>query len=216
MGEKTPGETTTKPRLVSSNFNEKRTEIVFKETEMKKTFLILLISLSLVCCNKAVKHAQILEVYQHNLEVQSEITELFNERNIPLQIISNEARLNKYNIDKTKFRLVDSLTNNLKQKLISNIAKINSQQKSTEDKTFNNATLKYCRTIQDFEISVKSFFESVKDSIKNNEKEISLVTKRKAGEVVSAIDAWNIAKVAYENNNSITQKEINTAENLFK
>lgn len=183
---------------------------------MKKTFLILLISLSLICCNQAVKRTQILEVYQHNLEVQNEITELFNERNVPLQIISNEARLNKYNIDKTKFKLVDSLTNKLKQKLTLNIAKIDSQQKSSQDKTFNNATLKYCRTIQDFEISVKSFFESVKDSIKNNEQEISLLTKRKAGEVVSAIDKWNVAKYAYENSNYITQKEINSAINLFK
>jgi hypothetical protein len=144
------------------------------------------------------------------LEAKDVTSKLFNQRNIPLSKILAEAKTDKYGIDKSGFVTIDSLTADLHKKINYYKQLIQSKSEDKNDSDFYNATVKYLNTISDLESSISPFLQTIKDSIKNNEEDLSLEVKEKALKIDSATKEWEYSESEFLKNNGITQNTVDS------
>ena len=183
-------------------------------------------NLLITSCNFNKKHQEILLQVRNNLELQNNVATIFNERNIPLSEILAEAKINKYDINKSKFKIIDSLTLELNVELKKSIKQIEIFKNEASDREFYNATFEYLKAVDEMEAVNRPFFESIKDSIKNNEESLSVIVSTKGRKVKSEIENWKKVKSEIENwkkvksefyeQHSIKEKEIDSIVELIK
>lgn len=167
-------------------------------------------------CKSNKEHLELINQVKNSLEVEDEVTFLFNERNIPLSEILSEARIDKYKIDKSKFKKVDSLTIKLNTELNKSISQIDFNKNKTPNNQLYIATLKYLKKIQEIEIVLHPFLNSIKDSIKNNEQSLSVPVKLKSMKIKSEIDNLNKVRFEFYKENKIEEKEVNEIIELIQ
>ena len=102
---------------------------------------------------------------------------IFNERNVLLFEILEEAKIEKYNIDKSRFTVIDSLSRELNLEMEKTIKKINHFKNKSSNTKLYDATLEYLISLQEMETAVIPFLEKIKDTIKNNEESLALAVK---------------------------------------
>ena len=151
-----------------------------------------------------------------SLEAEQNIAVKFNKRNIPLNELLPEAKIDLYSVDKNRFILIDSLTVELHSELTENISKINSEKSKSSDNSLYVATLDYLISIQDLENVITPFLESIKDSIDNNEQDLSVSVKTKALNIKYESDKWRKAESDFYLEHGIKQKDIDSITDLIK
>ncbi len=167
-------------------------------------------------CNSNKEHLELLNQVKNNVEAESNVTFLFNERNIPLSEILVEARIDKYKIDKSKFKKIDSLTEELNTELNKSIKQISFNKNKNPNNKFYKATLIYLKKIEEMEAVLHPFLESIKDTIENNEQSLSIMVKSKSMKIKSETDNWLKVKSEFYRENQIDQKEIDSISELIK
>ena len=144
------------------------------------------------------------------LEAKDVTSKLFNQRNIPLSKLLAEVKTDKYGIDKSSFVPIDSLTADLSRKINYYNQVIQSKSKVKDDIDFYNATNKYLNTISDLESSISPFLETIKDSIKNNEEDLSIEVKEKALKINSTTKEWEYAESEFLKKKGISQSTVDS------
>jgi len=183
---------------------------------LKNIYLIFIFPLLITNCNSDNSKTKYLKQARHSLEAEHNIAVKFNKRNIPLNELLPEAKVDMYSIDKKRFLLIDSLTIELHLELTKNISKINSEKSKSSDNSFYNATLDYLISIQDLESEIIPFLESIKDTIENNEQDLSVSVKTKALNIKYESNKWRKAESDFYIEHGIKQKEIDSITDLIK
>ena len=171
------------------------------------SFLIIFI---IIGCSNYNNRADKLEQVRICLEAKDVTSKLFNQRNIPLSKLLAEAKTDKYGIDKSGFVTIDSLTADLSRKINYYKQLIQSKSEDKNDIDFYNATDKYLNTISDLESSIFPFLQTIKDSIKNNEEDLSIEVKEKALKINSATKDWEYSESEFLEKNGITQSTVDS------
>jgi len=173
------------------------------------TLLYLIIFLILGCSNHN-ERADNLEQVRICLESKEITSKLFNKRNNPLSDILAESKIDKYGIDKSRFVTIDSLTADLSIKISHYRQLIQSKSENINDIDFYKATDKYLNTILDLESSISPFLQTIKDSIKGNEEDLSVEVKEKALKINSATKEWEYAESSFLEKYGIAQGTIDS------
>ena len=144
------------------------------------------------------------------LEANEITSKLFNQRNKPLSELLAESKIDKYEIDKSRFVTIDSLTADLSIKISHYQKLIQSKSENINDNDFYKATEKYLNIISDLESSISPFLRTIKDSIKNNEEDLSLEVKEKALNINSATKEWEYAESSFLKKYGIIQNTVDS------
>ena len=200
-----------------TSYSRKTLAVILKNRKkLNKIIQIFIYILFFTSCNSDKEHLELLNQVKNNLEVESNVSFFFFLRNIPLSEILVEARIDKYKIEKSKFKKIDSLTVELNSELNKSIKQISSNKNKTPNNKFYKATLNYLKKIQEMETVLHPFLESIKDTIENNEQSLSIVVKSKSMKIKSETDNWLKVKSEFYEENQIDEKEIDSITELIK
>ena len=182
---------------------------------MKKITVITAIIISLSGCHSE-KDQHFKQVLKDNLEAMRTVQYTFNERNIPLKIILDQSRIDKYGIDKSQFTLIDSMTEVLDQKLTHQTNKLIIEKENTTEKVFYEAIIEYLKFIRDLENDLTPFLKSIEDTIIENEEELSIPVREKALRINTEMSNWRRVEQDFYDKYDIKQKMVDSLENTFK
>ena len=182
---------------------------------MKKLIVITLTSIISVGCSGG-KDQNFKQVLKDNLEATRTVQNTFNDRNIPLKIILDQSKLNKYRIDKSQFIRIDSMTEVLDHKLSHQIENLINQKENSNDEKFYAASIEYLKFIRELEDDLKPFLESIEDTILGNEEELSIPVKENALRIETESRKWRIAEQEFYDKYDIQQTLVDSIENTLK
>lgn len=182
---------------------------------MKKILVLILTSIILFGCNGE-RDQDITEDLKNNLQATRTVQKTFDDRNIPLKIILEQSKLNKYNIDKSQFTRIDSMTAVLDQKIINQLENLEIEKENSTNKEFYDASIEYLKYIRELEDDLKPFLESIKDTIIGNEEELSIPVREKALRMRIKSNKWSKAAQEFYDKYNIKQPLVDSLEKTLK
>lgn len=174
---------------------------------MRRLYFILILCSSIFMgnCNRDSNRTKKIEQVKICLESKEITSTTFNKRNKLLSKLLAEAKIDKYEIDKSRFVQIDYLTADLKKKIDYYTQVVETKSGEVSNIEFYKATGKYLKTIKDMESSIALFLKAIKDNVKGNEENLAVEVKEKALKINSATMEWETAESNYLEKNGISQ-----------
>jgi tetratricopeptide (TPR) repeat protein len=172
--------------------------------------LILCTSAFMVNCGRDSNMAKKIEQANICLESKEITSTIFNKRNKPLSELTAEAKINLYEIDKSRFVQIDYITADLEKKINYYTQLIETKSGEGSNIEFYKATGKYLKSLKNMESSIALFLKAIKDTVKGNEEKLSIEVKEKAIKIGSASKEWELAESNYFDENGISQNVVDS------
>src|SRR5690606_21643018 len=100
---------------------------------------------------------------------------------------------------------IDSMTAVLDQKIINQLENLEIEKDNSTNKELYDASIEYLKYIRDLEADLKPFLESIKDTIIENEEELSIPVREKALRMRIESNKWNKAAQKFYDKYNIKQ-----------
>ncbi|WP_299436588.1 hypothetical protein [uncultured Maribacter sp.] len=178
------------------------------------TLIIIALGFLIIACKQ--EKGRTLDVVRLCLEAQNETSLLFNQRNLNLQKIVETKKTDNQDLDKSNLAEIDTLNIQISKAVNIYLNELKLEKEKFSDNTLLNEVINHLESLKKFEKKFGIYLTLIKDTIVDNELEISETITNLALTLKSETNKLKNTKEVFYEKYKIEQRQIDSILDLIE